>query len=150
MGLFLFYALMLTLLIAALFPETELGRGLHNRLVAPVASHLNRLRWAQLAFFAVLIIGFMALSYSFPPGLAFIAAGDMAAYAELVAAVMALKATLHIGRFVTAVRVFIAKTAHIFRLPGKPPGQGRNTRVRTPASPSSAVDEDEPAAWVIA
>ncbi|ESQ78133.1 hypothetical protein [Asticcacaulis sp. YBE204] len=92
MGLFLLSALALAILVVLCFPETSLAKSLRRHVFNKAADALNRMTLPKLIFILALVAGSFVFAYAFPVEIALLAAGDMAAYVEVMAAVMLMNA----------------------------------------------------------
>ncbi|MDC7681845.1 hypothetical protein PQU92_01050 [Asticcacaulis sp. BYS171W] len=106
MGLFLLGALALMTVVVLCFPETQVAQSLQRYLFEPVAQFLDRMTLPKLIFLVALVAGSFVFAYAFPMEIALLAAGDMAAYAEIMAAVMLMNAGTRLKATFTHLKAF--------------------------------------------
>jgi len=86
-----------TIAMMILFPETPAAKLLNRILIEEPARKLSELTWSKIVFGLVLCLAFVAFAYATVPlDLALFAAGDTAAYLEILTALWFVAANLRL------------------------------------------------------
>ena len=86
-----------TIVMMILFPETPAAKLLNRILIEEPARKLSELTWSKIVFGLVLCLAFVAFAYATVPlDIALFAAGDTAAYLEILTALWIVAANLRL------------------------------------------------------
>ena len=145
--------------VAELFPETAIGQVLRRWLIELPARKLAELNFARVALAAALFVAIMALiavtkadgalvvAQGLPEGLAWLAAGDTAVYAELAAAALLVRAAAGFQVTLRAARLLAARTGRralaFFRKPQRGRAYAARTRVQRPRRIGRSRDDED-------